>query len=213
VIDKDDRVAIADERLARLEPGFEALKASVSAQLHEALGAEVRERLDHLRDEVLRGHSEWLAAMHATLSQQMDDALNEGRRVEVGPMSRRGGGPVTNRPRTGEAVMSRHLCVIHEMTGGCVEEVAHQHQSRTFPSSARYCWRIRPSRRKPWMTLRKVSYPAQTPAYRPPSRIRQQYPAIFGKVPGVIPCETLDSTSSADRSRAPFSGKFPDGGS
>ena len=26
--------------------------------------------------------------------------------------------------------------VMHEMTGACVEEVAHQHQSRTFPSSA-----------------------------------------------------------------------------
>src|SRR5512135_3715875 len=44
-------------------------------------------------------------------------------------------------PRTGEAVMSRHLCVMHEMTGGCVEEVAHQHSpelSRVQPSSGKF---------------------------------------------------------------------------
>src|SRR5512144_2785671 len=40
------------------------------------------------------------------------------------------------RLQPGEVVMSRHLCVMHELTGGCVEEVAHQSQSRTFPSSA-----------------------------------------------------------------------------
>jgi hypothetical protein len=37
--------------------------------------------------------------------------------------------------------------------------------------------------------------------------------AIFGKVPGLMPRETRGFTTSAERPRAPFSGKFPDGGS
>jgi hypothetical protein len=36
---------------------------------------------------------------------------------------------------------------------------------------------------------------------------------LYGKVPGVMPGETRGSSSSHDRRRASFSGKFPDGGS
>ena len=57
-----------------------------------------------------------------------------GRNGIRGPAAARG---TASWPKPGEAVMSRHLCVIHELTGGCVEAGRSPTAAPNFPEFSR----------------------------------------------------------------------------